>query len=256
MPPTSPLDHARRLLADSRKLVVFTGAGVSADSGVPTFRGSPTGQSFWEPPTGQSFWEQYDPQQLATPQGFHANPQLVYDWYTYRRSQLTSIHPNPAHQAIARWQQSKNAIVITQNIDGLHERIAPPHATILRLHGSLAEDRCSVCDHLETLDFQHLPKLRRCPHCNNWLRPNVVWFGEPLDEEIWSAAEDAMAAADVVLSIGTSGEVWPAASLVHTAARHAHLIVVNLDPTSLDDLATVTFHARAAEIVPQLLSAP
>ena len=238
----TPLEEARALLSNSHHPVFFTGAGVSADSGVPTFRSA----------SGESFWGKYDPQLLATPEGFAADPQLVYDFYTMRRRQLLTIQPNPAHLAIARWQASKSAIVITQNVDGLHERVAPPNSTILRLHGSLAEDRCSWCFYRETLDLANLPPLRNCPHCGARMRPDIVWFGETLDPDIWSAAEQAASETDLMLVVGTSGEVFPAAGLVRLAARRAPIIVVNLDPGSHDSLATLTLHGRAADLLPQL----
>ena len=249
LPHMTDLDKARSLVASAKRLVVFTGAGVSADSGVPTFRGS----------GDNSFWTKYSPEELATPEGFRADPQLVYDFYTWRRTQLAAIQPNPAHHAIARWQRDHGAVVITQNVDGLHERLAPPSAAVFRLHGSLAEDKCSLCEHVEKIDLSSPPPLRPCPNCaTKWnvvipyLRPNVVFFGEPLDPEIWAAAENHAAQADVMLVVGTSGEVWPAAGLVHLAARHAQVIIANLDPSPLDSLASLLLPGRAAEVLHQI----
>lgn len=235
--------RARHLIANAHRLVIFTGAGVSADSGIPTFRGS--GDS--------SFWGKYDPRTLATPQGFAENPQLVYDWYTWRRSQLRLVQPNAAHHAIAHWQKTKRAAVITQNVDGLHERLAPPNAMMLRLHGSLADDRCSACDWRESIDLENLPKLRRCPRCDAWVRPDVVWFGETLDPDVWALAEDVVQNCDLMLVVGTSGEVYPAAGLVHAASRRAQIVIVNLDPGSLDVTAAVALHGKAGEILPKML---
>jgi NAD-dependent deacetylase len=237
--------HARQILAAAQRLVVFTGAGVSADSGVPTFRGSST----------DALWGKYDPYQLASPQGFAADPKLVYDWYNWRRSQLAKIHPNPAHHAIATLQ-AKGAVVITQNVDGLHERVAPPGATTLRLHGTIASDRCNnpACPHTEPIDLANLPPLRNCPTCGDYLRPAVVWFGESLDPAIWQAAQQACQSADAMLVVGTSGQVHPAAGLVALASRNgAKIIVVNLDPSPFDDDVDVALHGRAAEIVPRLV---
>jgi NAD-dependent deacetylase len=236
------LEHARELIANSVRPVIFTGAGVSADSGVPTFRGA----------AADALWGRYDPRQLASPQGFARDPKLVYDWYTWRRSQLAKVEPNPAHHAIARLQE-RGAIVITQNVDGLHERVAPAGAVVHRLHGTLGEDRCSDCEYREPIDLHALPPLRNCPRCASLLRPAVVWFGEGLDLQVWKAAEQAARRADVLLVIGTSGEVYPAASLVEFAAGGgAEVIVVNLEPGPLDAIANVTLHGRAAEIMPQL----
>jgi len=236
------LSAARDIISSARRLVVFTGAGVSADSGVPTFRGA----------AADALWGKYDPRQLASPQGFARDPKLVYDWYTWRRSQLARIEPNPAHHTIAHWQK-RGAVVITQNVDGLHERCAPPAAAIHRLHGTLAEDRCSSCPHREPVDLHNLPTLRPCPTCQSLLRPAVVWFGEALDPQVWSASLAATRSADAFVVIGTSGEVYPAAGLVERAASSgARVIVVNLEPGPLDELATVALHGRAADVVPQL----
>jgi NAD-dependent deacetylase len=209
--------------------------------GVPTFRGA-----------ADALWGEYDPHQLASPQGFARDPKLVYDWYTWRRSQLARIEPNPAHHTIARWQ-GRGAVVITQNVDGLHERCAPDGAVIHRVHGTLAEDRCSSCSYRQPVDLNDLPTLRPCPTCGSLLRPAVVWFGESLDPEVWSACLDAARSADVFAVVGTSGEVYPAAGLVQIAASAgAKVIVVNLEPGPLDDLATVVLSGRAAELLPQL----
>jgi NAD-dependent deacetylase len=239
------LEQALSLLASAKHPVVFTGAGVSADSGVPTFRGS----------SADALWGKYSPQQLASPQGFRADPTLVYEWYSWRRSQLANIQPNPAHYAIARLQQ-RGAVVITQNVDGLHERVAPAGATVLRLHGSLAEDRCMDpgCEQVERIDFNDLPKLRRCRQCgSHYMRPAVVWFGESLDPRVWDAAEVEAREADVMLVVGTSGEVWPAAGLVEIASRRGDVIVVNPEPGPLDEFATTVVRGGAAEVVPGIV---
>jgi NAD-dependent deacetylase len=241
----NPVDHARALLANAAHPVVFTGAGVSADSGVPTFRGSST----------DALWGKYSPQQLASPQGFRADPTLVYEWYRWRRSQLAKVEPNPAHHAIAALQR-RGGVVITQNVDGLHERVAPDGATVLRLHGTLAEDRCEdhACEQVEAIDFDNQPLLRRCPQCgSNYMRPSVVWFGEALDRRVWDAAEVEARGADVMLVVGTSGEVWPAAGLVELASRRGEVIVVNPEPGPLDEWATVVVRGGAAEAVPAIV---
>jgi NAD-dependent deacetylase len=237
------LSAARQILADAKRLVVFTGAGVSADSGVPTFRGA----------SASALWGKYDPTQLASPQGFAADPKLVYDWYNWRRSQLAEIQPNAAHHAIVRLQE-RGATVITQNVDGLHERVAPLGATVLRLHGTIASDRCSMCDYTEEIDFKRLPPLRVCPRCREYLRPAVVWFGESLDPTVWRAAEHACRHADAMLVVGTSGEVYPAAGLVHFANQNrAKVILVNLEPSDLDYNVDLPLKGPAAEVVPLLI---
>lgn len=252
----TPIDRAREIIAEARRLVVFTGAGVSADSGVPTFRGA----------SGDSFWGKYDPMQLASPQGFSADPNLVYDWYNWRRGNLVSVQPNAAHRAIAVLQE-RGATVITQNVDGLHERVAPAGATVLRLHGTIAADKCQnpYCDYTEEVNVAKLPALRPCPRCAErlggtevppWLRPAVVWFGEPLDPIVWRAAERACESADAMVVVGTSGEVYPAAKLVQLAARKgAQTVVVNLEPGPWDQRADAAINGRAAEVVPQIVEA-
>jgi NAD-dependent deacetylase len=242
--------RARDLLRAAERLVVFTGAGVSADSGVPTFRGA----------SADALWGRYDPYQLASPQGFAADPKLVYDWYKWRRSQLAAVRPNAGHHAIAALQRAKGAgaTLITQNVDGLHERAAPPGAGVLRLHGTITADRCFdvACDHTEVIDFAALPRLRQCPRCadGTLLRPAVVWFGESLDPAVWDAAEAAAGAADVMLVVGTSGEVYPAAGLVDLATHNgARTILVNLDAGPFDERVDVALRGRAADVLPRLV---
>ncbi|HEY2586393.1 MAG TPA: NAD-dependent deacylase [Tepidisphaeraceae bacterium] len=237
------LDRARDLITNAVRPVIFTGAGASADSGVPTFRGA----------AADALWGKYDPRQLASPQGFARDPKLVYDWYTWRRAQLAKVEPNAAHHAIARLQE-RGAVVITQNVDGLHERVAPPGAVVHRLHGTLADDRCSDCEYRVSIDLHVLPVLRKCPQCGSLLRPAVVWFGESLDPAVWTAAERAARRADVLVVVGTSGEVYPAASLVEFAAGSgAEVIMINLEPGPLDTIANVVVHGCAADIMPQLI---
>jgi NAD-dependent deacetylase len=238
------LEHAREIIRTSQRLVVFTGAGVSADSGVPTFRGA----------AADAQWRKYDPMMLATPEGFRSNPELVYRWYTARRRQLQDVKPNAAHIAIGKLQE-RGADVITQNVDDLHERVAPPGAKIWKLHGTIMEDKCFACARREPLAFDNLPELRTCSDCGAWMRPGVVWFGESLDPAVWSGAEAAVQRCDAMLVVGTSGEVYPAAGLVDLARDHdARVVVVNLEPSALDGRAEVSVHGRAAEMVPQVIA--
>ncbi len=234
---------AREMIRSAQRLVIFTGAGVSADSGVPTFRGA----------SGDTFWGKYDPMTLASPQGFRRDPKLVYDWYNWRRSQLAVLTPNAGHVAIGALQE-RGATLITQNVDGLHERIAPKNAVTLQLHGTLAEDRCSGCDYREAVDFTALPPLRGCPECGAKLRPAVVWFGEMLDPALWKVAEHACKEADAMLVVGTSGQVYPAAGLVQLAAQRGRVIVFNLEDSALDEHAAISLKGRASEILPLLVS--
>lgn len=260
--------RATALLRAARRLVVFTGAGVSAESGVPTFRGA------------GGLWRSFRPEELATPEAFARDPRTVWEWYAWRRSLVAACAPNAAHEAIARHTarlvaSGGTAVVATQNVDGLHQRAAAdearrsglPAAPVLALHGSLFATRCARCPwHAPEpdvdgatvagapLDTSSVEALPRCPACGALLRPGVVWFGEPLDPSVLDAAFDAATAADACLVVGTSALVHPAASVATTAARAgAALVEVNAEDTPLSAHATVTLRGAAGTLVPRLL---
>ena len=224
-------------------LVVLTGAGVSAESGLATFRG----------PGG--LWEGRDPMELATPEAFAADPLLVWRFYAWRRSQAAAARPNAAHRALARWQvASDDFTLITQNVDGLHERAGS--SEVLRLHGSLWRVRCTAegreIDDLRE-DLGPLP-----PHCEcgALLRPGVVWFGESLREDTLLSAGQACARAAVMLVIGTSSLVYPAAGLSHRAlAGGAWVVEINPEPTPLSPFVHERLGGPAGSIVPRLAAA-
>jgi NAD-dependent deacetylase len=256
--------HARALLAGAERLVVFTGAGVSAESGVPTFRG----------PGG--LWRSFRPEELATPEAFARDPRLVWEWYAWRRGLVHGCAPNAAHRAIARVAAARPGVtVVTQNVDGLHQRAgaetaaaaldaadaaaagAPP---VLALHGSLFATRCARCDYSApddlAVDTSSVEALPGCPRCGALLRPDVVWFGESLDARVLEAAFDAATRCDACLVVGTSALVQPAAGVAAAAARSgAALVEVNAEDTPLSAHATVVLRGRAAELVPALLGA-
>ncbi|MEC4747528.1 NAD-dependent deacylase [Methylomicrobium sp. Wu6] len=236
----------------ARHIVVLTGAGVSAESGIPTFRDAQTG-----------LWENFDATQLASPQGFQSDPELVWGWYEWRRAQVLGARPNPAHYAIVQFaEQVEQLTLITQNVDDLHERAGSPN--VIRLHGSLHQPRCFACASpyafpeaipQEPAAGRRLPPSR-CPHCNDYIRPGVVWFGESLPEAEWRRAELAAKACDVLLSIGTSALVWPAAQLPIDAARHGAVVVqINPDQTPLNAVARYNIQGKAGEILPGLVDA-
>ena len=234
-------DLAQRIESSDR-LVVFSGAGLSAQSGIPTFRGG----------CEHPLWAEYDPHQLASTEGFARDPKLVIDWYCWRRGELARAEPNAAHHALARCQR---ATLVTQNVDDLQERAGTPEESVLHLHGSIAHDRCHArCGWYERIDLENPPGERACPNCGAAGRPAVVWFGEPLPEETWQSAAEACSSADCIVVVGTSGVVQPAASLVEVAAASgAFVLNVNPEPTALDGLADVSVHGGAVEVLPRLL---
>jgi NAD-dependent deacetylase len=232
-------------LRSAKHVAVLTGAGVSAESGVPTFRDAQTG-----------LWAQYDPMELATPQAFQHNPQLVWEWYAWRRQLVSQVDPNPAHRALAALEQHVPRLtLITQNVDGLHQRAGS--TGVIELHGNLARtkrfDDNVVVEHWE--DTGDVPP--RCPQTGSMLRPDVVWFGEMLPPDALEAATHAVRNCDLFLSIGTSGHVEPAASLPYWALQNgATVAVINLDVTTR--LETPDLHklrGPAGQILPALLLA-
>ena len=214
------IDRLRSLIDSSRRITVVTGAGVSAASGVPTFRGA------------GGLWRNVRAEDLATPSAFRRDPRLVWDWYDWRRGIIAACEPNAAHHAIARWSRRPGFTLITQNVDGLHERARTTN--VLRYHGSIWHLRCAAgCGRPEWED-RRVPLLGlppRCPSCGGLARPAVVWFGEPIDPAVAEAA-DAASACDLFLSIGTSSVVYPAAGILAMArARGATTVEINPDAT-------------------------
>ena len=249
MNPPAPL---LRALRDARHVVVFTGAGVSAESGLATFRDAMTG-----------LWSRFDPTRLATPEAFEANPALVWGWYEWRRLRVRSAEPNAAHRAIAALEAKVPKVtVITQNVDDLHERAGS--RSPIRLHGSLFAPRCFDCGAAhEALadppdDFEDGKELAppRCGRCGGPIRPGVVWFGEALPEGAMQRSFAAARDCDVLLSVGTSGAVYPAADIPREAGRHGAIIVeVNPNATDLDDVADYRLRGKATEVLPALVEA-
>jgi NAD-dependent deacetylase len=227
----------------ARRVTVMTGAGVSAASGVPTFRG----------PGG--LWRTYRPEDLATPEAFAHDPVLVWEWYAWRREKVASCAPNAAHDVLARWSRHDvtGARVITQNVDDLHTR-AGTHG-LVRLHGSLWELKCFDGCRGGAAPWRDervpLPeRLPRCPHCGGHARPAVVWFGEPLDPADVERASDATAC-DVFLTVGTSAVVYPAAGLaVQARSRGAFTAEINLEPTPASSVVDLSILGAAEEVLP------
>jgi NAD-dependent deacetylase len=230
-------------IAVARRLTILTGAGVSAASGIPTFRGA------------EGLWRSFRPEDLATPGAFARDPRMVWEWYDWRRTRIASCRPNPAHDVIAAWSRRDGFTLVTQNVDGLHERAGTQH--VVRYHGSIWHLRCSrPCEagaqewEDRTAPLQELPP--RCPYCGALARPGVVWFGEPIPADAARAAE-AATACDVFLSIGTSSVVYPAAGLLVGAKRHgAFTAEINPESTASTGAVDVAIAMSAEVALPKL----
>ena len=234
-------------LEQAKHVVALTGAGISAESGIPTFRG----------PGG--LWRTYSPLQLAAPEAFARDPCLVWEWYDWRRGLSRKANPNAGHLALAELERrmedeggARTLTVVTQNVDGLHDR-AGCH-NVVKLHGDIWSVRCTGCGATTRNEQVPLPELPPLCECGALLRPDVVWFGEPLPEAAWARAMEATRRAQIFLVIGTSASVYPAAGLALEARRvGARVAVVNLEATDLDSTAAWVLHAPAGEILPRLL---
>ncbi|HQR69175.1 MAG TPA: NAD-dependent deacylase [Burkholderiaceae bacterium] len=239
-----PIEDARGTIAAARRITVLTGAGMSAESGVPTFRDAQTG-----------LWARFDPAQLASEDGFRADPSLVWRWYAGRRDAVGRAEPNAGHMALAAAAGRFDRLcIVTQNVDGLHRRAGS--RDVIEIHGSIAQTVCLAhCGYVEDEPSRVPPgEPPRCPNCGDWLRPGVVWFGEILDPGQLAAAEAAAGECDVMLVVGTSGLVYPAAGLPLVARRAgASVIIVNPAESELDRIAQCVVRSTAATALPRLL---
>ena len=228
------------------RVTVLSGAGISSESGVPTFRDDKNG-----------LWARFDPYELSSTQGWRDNPERVWGWYLWRHYLVANVHPNDGHRAVADWQKHAEVSVITQNVDDLHERAgsAPVH----HLHGSLFEFRCDRCGfpYAGRLPQMAEPALEVEPpvcDCGGLIRPGIVWFGEPLPDEPWQRAVEATEAADVMVVVGTSAIVYPAAGLAELAlSRGKAVIEVNPEATPLSRSVTISVRETAGRALPGLL---
>jgi NAD-dependent deacetylase len=254
-------------IAKAQRVVVLTGAGVSKESGIPTFRDAQTG-----------LWAKSDPQRLASREGFLADPACVWGWYDFRRNKVWCVQPNEGHRAIQHLEMvcqqtspQRTFSLITQNIDNLHQQAGSQQ--VLELHGNIFEYKCLDCDRPFVLpqeevqdlsescpsstDFnalEDLPLPPQCDTCGGWIRPNVVWFGEMLNDGVLSAAYEASRQADVMIVAGTSGVVYPAADLPAQAKRSGALLIeVNPEPSALSPLMDVSLKGTSAELLPDLV---
>jgi NAD-dependent deacetylase len=231
--------------AAAERVVAFTGAGVSAESGLATFRGK------------GGLWESRRPEELATPEAFARDPELVWRWYAWRHGHVAAAVPNPAHHALARWEGLfPSFLLVTQNVDGLHRRAGSSDP--LELHGTIAFARCERCAARRPMGEAVVESPERPPvcRCGGRFRPAVVWFGEALDPDVLERAARAAAACDLFVSIGTSAVVYPAAGLIELAHRRgACVIEVNPEPTPLSHLAGARLAAPAGVAIPALTEA-
>jgi NAD-dependent deacetylase len=230
-------DAAHQLIQSAHSIAVLTGAGVSAESGIPTFRGA------------GGYWRNLRFEDLATPQGFARNPKLVWEWYEERRRGIAQAKPNAGHYALRDLERTKPVFtLITQNVDGLHDLAGSTN--IVKLHGDIWTVRCLSCG-AERLDRSQLTPLPPHCACGGMLRPGVVWFGEELPPGAMERAEDAVRAADVLIVAGTSAQVYPAAGLIPMAKA---VIEINPEATPFSDRVAFSLRGTSAEILPQLLS--
>lgn len=236
-----PSDLIERLRS-AHRVVALTGAGVSAESGVPTFRDAQTG-----------LWAQFRPEELATAEAFRRDPKRVWDWYAWRRERVDRVSPNPGHFALVEMERRvPEFLVITQNVDGLHQRAGSQR--VLELHGNITRVKCFAEDTPVTTWKETGEGLPRCPRCGSWLRPDVVWFGETLPAGLMAEAERATVECELFFSIGTSALVYPAAGLALTA-REANALLVEVNPreTPLTAQAGHVLRGLSGVVLPQLL---
>ena len=239
--PSADIARVRSWLAQAGAVTVLTGAGVSAESGIPTFRGD------------AGLWKQYRPEDLATPEAFRRNPKLVWEWYDWRRCRIAEAVPNPAHYALAGIEAGRSGFtLVTQNVDGLHDLAGSNR--ILKLHGDIWLVRCLSCGR-ESVDRRApLPEIPPQCGCGGMLRPGVVWFGEMLPRDVLAEAETAASRAELFLFTGTSAIVYPAAGLIQVAqSAGARVVEVNLEATPYSGFVDVSLRGKAGEILPLLV---
>jgi NAD-dependent deacetylase len=241
MASSSGIVEVKARLAAARAVTVLTGAGISADSGVPTFRGA------------DGLWRTFRAEDLATPEAFERDPRLVWEWYNWRRELIATKKPNPAHEAVAameRW--CPRFWLITQNVDGLHRDAGS--TKLSEIHGNIWKVRCTACGRIDDNHQVPIPILPACAACGELVRPHIVWFGESLAAEDLAKSYEALESCDVLLIVGTSGIVYPAASFAPVAkSAGAFVVEINLDSTPNSGVVDVALQGRAKDIVPLLL---
>lgn len=233
-------ESIKNQIKDAKKIVFVTGAGISQESGIPTFRGK------------GGLWKNYDAMKLATIDAFYENPKLVWEWYNERRENIFSVSPNQGHKAIADLEKYVKVIILTQNIDGLHQKAGS--SEVLELHGSIVKIKCTVCDFKDEImtKFSEIPPLCKC---GNILRPDVVWFGESLPEDIWKHAIVQASQCDMMIIAGTSLVVSPANTLpIYAKQNNAYLIEVNPEKTEMSSEMDLIINDTSANVLPKIVS--
>ena len=233
-------ESVTKKLRDAKKIVFVTGAGISQESGIPTFRGK------------DGLWRNYDAMKLATINAFYDNPKLVWEWYNERRKNIFSAEPNLGHKTIVELEKFVKIIVLTQNIDGLHQRAGSTE--VLELHGSIVKIKCTVCDFKSEIltEFTQIPPLCKC---GNVLRPDVVWFGESLPQEIWQQAVTHASKCDVMIVVGTSLAVSPANTLpIYAKQNNATLIEINPEETIMSSDMNLSIRSPSVVALPKFVS--
>ena len=239
------INKAAELIKSSKYVIAFTGAGISAESGIPTFRGS------------DGLWRRFRAEELATPEAFARDPKKVWEWYKWRMEIIRKARPNPAHLALARMEAAGILkAVITQNVDGLHTLAGSRN--VIELHGNIWRVKCSnpACDFKSRLNEPPEEVPPKCPKCGSLLRPDVVWFGEPLPPDAWERAVHEASKADLVIVVGTSGIVMPAA-LIPTIVkdRGGKVIEVNISESAITPISDVFIKRKASEVLPKIAEA-
>ena len=232
-------DSCVRQIKGAKRIVFITGAGISQESGIPTYRGD------------DGLWRNYNPMELATINAFNRDPNLVWKWYDDRRKNILAAEPNPGHKAIAELEKFAEVTILTQNIDGLHQRAGS--SCVLELHGSIIRVRCTVCDFIDVVEknFDVLPPMCKC---GNMLRPDVVWFGESLPGDVWSKALDYASHAELMIIAGTSLTVSPANALpIHTKENGGMLVEINPDTTEMSYVMDLSVRQTSSVALPELV---
>jgi NAD-dependent deacetylase len=240
--PVSVSPALRTALSRARRIAFFTGAGISAESGVPTFRGN------------EGIWKKFRPEELATFEGFRKNPELVWEWYRLRKEVMTTVRPNAGHTAIVALERFYKVTVITQNVDNLHRRAGS--SVVHELHGNIERNFCTGCGKSYADPELNLAAVAvpRCPQCGGMIRPDVVWFGELLPEQEWNAGVDAARWSDVFFCVGTSGVVYPAASLPAVAKQAGAMTVeINVEPTDLTPSMHESIIGLSGDVLPAIV---